>query len=481
MFKYRVFKTESKCYLYDGTTGNIFEIDELFYNNHVEIFRALTDNEGYNKLEKSLKEKVEELRDAVSNSVMAEVPQHSGKYWFDEEEYFKTLSSDMCQLMIGITERCNMRCKYCIYSGHYENERKHSERNISSDKLKKAIDYFYSISKNKNKIFNFYGGEPFVKFDAIKGSVDYINSIDSSARFYITTNGTLLSDDIITWFSNNKNVTLYVSLAGTPQTHDELRVFKNELPTFSIIKNNIMKLKKTDFDSFAKRVHFIFNIFDDAQLFEIQKFWEEDDMFKGNEFLPEITYIDCYGDDGTIALLQEKIISKHNNQIAPLEAYIEKVKNNDMNNIISAHFDNKFMRIHRRNDAVDNVFSGVCRPFAKKMFVDVEGNVHMCENFVNGKEFGTINDNFDTEKIKSLLSKYKVARGDTCSKCWASKLCSLCYRDIIDRNGDVNETRGKALCHNERMAILSLLEQYCKVMENGSEFLDHLDKYEIFN
>lgn len=481
MFKYTTFKTNSKCYLYDGTTGNIFEIDELFYNNHIEIFRAVADDKEYQKLENSLKEKVIELREAISNSVMVEVPQCSGNYWFDEKEYLEALSSDMCQLMIGITEKCNMRCKYCIYSGHYENERKHSERNISLDNLKKAIDYFYSISKNKNKIFNFYGGEPFVKFDAIKESVNYINSIDSSAKFYITTNGTLLSDDIITWFTNNKNVTLYVSLAGTPQTHDELRVFKNELPTFSIIKNNILKLKKIDFDSFAKRVHFIFNIFDDIQLFEIQKFWEEDDLFKGNEFLPEITYIDCYGDDGTIALLQEKILSKHNHQSTPLEDYIDKVKNNDMNNIITSHFDNKFMRIHRRNDAVGNVFSGVCRPFAKKMFVDVDGNVHMCENFVNGKDFGDINDTFEVEKIKSLLSKYKVARGYACSQCWASKLCSLCYRDVIDRNGDINQTRGKVLCNNERMSIMSLLEQYCEVMENGSELLNHLYQYEIFN
>ena len=62
MFKYTTFKTNSKCYLYDGTTGNIFEIDELFYNNHIEIFRAVADDKEYQKLENSLKEKVIELR-----------------------------------------------------------------------------------------------------------------------------------------------------------------------------------------------------------------------------------------------------------------------------------------------------------------------------------------------------------------------------------------------------------------------------------
>lgn len=81
------------------------------------------------------------------------------------------------------------------------------------------------------------------------------------------------------------------------------------------------------------------------------------------------------------------------------------------------------------------------------------------------------------ESVDKLLAIYKNERSKTCKSCWASKICSLCFRDIIDRNGTVNINRAEALCNNERAIKMQTLVEYCTVLENDSSLLDHLDHY----
>ena len=40
-FKYTVFSTNDNYYLYDGVSGNIFNIKDSIHNNHKELFECL--------------------------------------------------------------------------------------------------------------------------------------------------------------------------------------------------------------------------------------------------------------------------------------------------------------------------------------------------------------------------------------------------------------------------------------------------------
>lgn len=73
----------------------------------------------------------------------------------------KKLDNHLTQLIINVTEDCNLRCEYCLYSGNYTGRRKH---NRTSDTpwgvAKKAIDFFYRHSRlSEEKYISFYGGE----------------------------------------------------------------------------------------------------------------------------------------------------------------------------------------------------------------------------------------------------------------------------------------------------------------------------------
>lgn len=90
--------------------------------------------------------------------------------------------------------------------------------------------------------------------------------------------------------------------------------------------------------------------------------------------------------------------------------------------------------------------------------------------------FGNVNGNHNIYSVKKLLKEYKEIRKEECSKCWARKLCSLCYKDIYDKNGKINKERARKLCKNERNLVEEMLTEYCTVLENDSDLLNHLDE-----
>ena len=148
-------------------------------------------------------------------------------------------------LILTVTEDCNLRCKYCAYSGNYVYRREHSKKYMSFEVAKKAIDYYFSqvnqgIKYNpfKKVLVTFYGGEPLLNFNLIKKCVSYINTNydNIDLDYSITTNGTLLSEKIIQWLLEH-DFYLHISLDGPEEEHDRCRVYENGKGTF----NDVMK------------------------------------------------------------------------------------------------------------------------------------------------------------------------------------------------------------------------------------------------
>ena len=479
-FKYIVFCTENGRYLFDGVSCNIFSVNDTIYQHHTNLLNQLSN--GSYKQDTQHQEQYEEILSMIKNGYFVENPTSPFTYWFDVDEYKNELQyQGMRHLMIGMTEKCNMRCKYCVYGGHYKNERIHGTHSISTSILFKAIDYFFSNSRCPEKVINFYGGEPFLTFPMIKEAVRYVQQRDPSATFYITTNGTLLNRTVAEWFASNKTIHLYISIAGTSEMHDQFRVFSDGAPTFPIIRDNLLMLKALDTQAYTERVHIVFNIFDELQLEELQEFYESDEIFKGLRNEPEITFIDCAENDGTVQTLYDTFMQKYSQNVSPIYRYIELLQQGIHDHLLVRHYDKKLLPIHRRIvNENKNTLSGVCRPFINKMFVDVDGNVHVCENFTFGNTFGTVNEHFKESMVDELLSRYMKYRSTSCKSCWAAKICSLCYRDLFDRSAQLDQERAKLLCNYERQQKQQTLVEYCTVMEAGVHLLDHLNDYVLF-
>lgn len=128
-------------------------------------------------------------------------------------------------LCIHIAHTCNLNCEYCFASqGKY-----HGERAMMSLEVgKRALDFLIENSgSRKNLEVDFFGGEPLMNFDVVKGMVEYARSIEKehnkNFRFTLTTNGMLIDDDVIE-FANREMSNVVLSLDGRKEVHDRFRV-----------------------------------------------------------------------------------------------------------------------------------------------------------------------------------------------------------------------------------------------------------------
>lgn len=137
------------------------------------------------------------------------------------------------QYIIHLTDACNLKCKYC-----YENK---SVREISFDNITKIIDNEIK-QKSKYASIYFYGGEPLLKKQIIKDTIKYIESKKCKTKFKygITTNGTLLDDDMINLIKENEFTVAY-SIDGGKLVQNLNRITADGKETFDIVEKNAKK------------------------------------------------------------------------------------------------------------------------------------------------------------------------------------------------------------------------------------------------
>lgn len=143
-------------------------------------------------------------------------------------------------ITIWVTDNCNLSCKYC-YEG--------SDKKVlimSSEIEAKAIKMIFDQLKEKKVSrlsITLHGGEPLLAFDRIKSIVGQIKQGFPDCEFGMTTNGTILNDEILE-FITREIKDLSVSIDGTRENHDKNRVFQNGIGTYEQIHKNIKRILK---------------------------------------------------------------------------------------------------------------------------------------------------------------------------------------------------------------------------------------------
>jgi sulfatase maturation enzyme AslB (radical SAM superfamily) len=112
-----------------------------------------------------------------------------------------------------VTDDCNFNCSYCT--------QKKEKKTINNTTIETSIDFFYPYLKTGERIFiNFYGGEPLLAYDKIKHALRLLTEKNKQEQkqfvFAMTTNGSLLTGEILDFFSNY-NFVLVLSFDGLAQ------------------------------------------------------------------------------------------------------------------------------------------------------------------------------------------------------------------------------------------------------------------------
>ncbi|MDL0414458.1 4Fe-4S cluster-binding domain-containing protein, partial [Clostridioides difficile] len=102
-----------------------------------------------------------------------------------ETKYIKYhIENNLSSIILQVTQNCNLRCDYCIYSGSYSN-RVHTNKRMNIDVAKRSIDYLIKNSSQLNEVsVGFYGGEPLLEFDLIKQIVEYVKVVGEGKEIY---------------------------------------------------------------------------------------------------------------------------------------------------------------------------------------------------------------------------------------------------------------------------------------------------------
>jgi sulfatase maturation enzyme AslB (radical SAM superfamily) len=117
----------------------------------------------------------------------------------------------VCSLTFILTENCNYRCSYC-----YQQK---GNRVLKKSTIKNALEFFFPYLHEESYI-HFYGGEPLLHFDLIEYAVNFIQDLNAEGkrtiRYTISTNGSLMNDEITNFLSQHQ-FSILLSFDGLAQ------------------------------------------------------------------------------------------------------------------------------------------------------------------------------------------------------------------------------------------------------------------------
>ncbi len=393
------------------------------------------------------------------------------------QEYLKeSISSAIGFMTLNITKNCNMRCKYCSFSGSYFYERHHSSESMTKKVIEKTILYYLTHSKNSPaKSISFYGGEPLTEFDKIVYSINILSNFKHNAEYRrrIDTNGILLGNQEIIDFIWGNNFSLQVSLDGPIESHDKYRRDVNDRPTFLRIMNNLNLLRKSNESFYNKHISFAITFAPRHNLLKINDFFEKEPLVKGHSFIvsavrwEDTTFFERFSEEDF--LIRKRQIEKLK------ERYISaRINNKEPTSFEKGLFEKKLMLIHAR--AINEKFqaismNGCCIPGLRRIFVDTDGKFYPCERVGNAYNIGDIDMGLDINKINEVVDNYIEQSEADCLKCWGLKLCSVCF-SYARKGNEFSLERKRERCRRALRVLHDDFVTYATILERNSQAFD---------
>ena len=119
-----------------------------------------------------------------------------------------------------LTEKCNLGCVYCLAGASAKMP------SMTEATAERAVNLAFGMQEAPLLGFEFSGGEPFLRFDLMRHTVDYIRDHPqrNDRRVYLSvqSNGTLLSTERVAWLKEHQ-VSIGLSMDGEPWSQNQSR------------------------------------------------------------------------------------------------------------------------------------------------------------------------------------------------------------------------------------------------------------------
>lgn len=297
---------------------------------------------------------------------------------------------------------CNLDCKHCRVS------QKNNKEQLSQKQAKELLSQLWYSGITD---LNLSGGEPFLRKDLFE-LLEFCNKFES---IVITTNGTLIDEEVCKKLTKFTNVKLSISLDGKEATHDE---FRRKKGTFKKIMNTLPLLKKYNI-KYAIKYTLSKETVEDV--LDIVRLIAE----KGaNEF--NVRRVIVAGN------ANEEMVISNEKYIRVIKDVIDECNKLQINfrtgdPLLIPIFPEVF-GIDIQNDNIKNIYAG-CQAGDEIIYIDYQGNVGACSyipTFADNIKEKSLDEILNNNKLFIGLREYKNKLKGKCSECTYKTICGGC-------------------------------------------------------
>ncbi len=471
------FSTHDGKYVYDVNMNEVIRVTPDAYFQILDTVRS-----GKN---------LDNCHDKTIHSLVAEgyLSGHRAKtvrLSLSRDSYKRKLTSNLSYAVLEPTRCCNFNCTYCLYSEELDGRRDHSAEYMSWETAKASIDLLLKSSENETVLnLGFYGGEPLIAWPLIKRCIVYCNDQTSKElHFSLTTNGSLITDDIANECSQ-LGISVTVSLDGPQATHDANRVFRtNDEGTFSFAMRGLRLLRRAYGRQVISLLRLNAVIGPWTNLAKLAKFFEfpPEEIVALDYRLSYVAYpygVFGAGDDShwfhetvDAARIDWAEFLAENSHAPSVESRHAK--------FMSKLFEADLLKFYKRcrlplGESLPPM--GHCAPGLRKFYVDVDGNIHMCEKVSEQLSIGNVHGGgIDVDECLNVTDEIAEFFGERCPECVMCRLCNGCSATYTDHTGEFSREAMEMHCERMFLHWKKTLMSWAMALESNPACFDYMEE-----
>jgi uncharacterized protein len=333
-------------------------------------------------------------------------------------------------LVLNVTNQCNLSCAYCYEYGEDRIAGAASAAQakfMSEDTARQSVDLLLERS-GRHAYITFFGGETLLNFPTVRGVIAYARERFAAAgkriEFSLTTNATLLREDIIEFLAEN-DVAVTVSIDGPREMQDRFRIFHNGRGSYGIVEPKVRQLlRRHRSRPIGARVTLTSQTLDVRRIF---RHLRDEIGFQEVGFAPVTTSPDRLYSIGEAGY--HRMLDQFRDLAFEWRDWTLAGRPHGFSNV---------------RDTVEEIHKGVSKAYPcgaglGLMGVSTEGEVALCHRFAGSPahRIGDVRSGIDATLQRGFLLRHHIDEKTDCSRCWARPLCSGgCYHEAHVRYGD---------------------------------------------
>ena len=442
-----------KHVLFHVPTSGLFELDEvggavldtfqqMGETEPEDLYLALQDR--FERVE--VEETVEEF---LSLDILGCPTEGADTKTLDIENY------PLSTMALNVNTGCNLSCSYC----YKEDIQAPSDgKKMEAETAFKSVELLLKQATERDRVnVVFFGGEPLTNMELIRAVVDYaedaVEKVGKTVDFSLTTNATLLSDDLIDYFQSHR-FGLTISMDGPKAMHDKNRLTVGGQGTYDVVSAKVKNLlARYEARPVGARVTLTAGVTDVEAIHHHLKY--ELGFF-------EVGFAPVTSDTGAFALNEAELAEAFAGMKRLGEDYVEGAIEGRNNGFSNMH------------QVVTDIVEGTrkvlpCGAGVGMLATDAEGDLHLCHRFVGSRQttYGNVDSGIDGGNLSHFLKSTVERRSTDCGSCRIRNICAGgCYHESYARHGDASAATHH-YCETLREWVDFGIEAYARI-QNGN-------------